>query len=40
MLDAQSPLVAFYKRYGFTESGPEYLEDDIAHVPMVRTYHD
>jgi len=38
VLDAQTPLVPFYKRYGYTESGPEFLEDGIAHVPMVRAY--
>ena len=40
VLDAQSYLVGFYKQFGFTESGPEYVEDDIPHVPMVREYRD
>jgi ElaA protein len=40
VLDAQSYLVAFYKQFGFTESGPEYIEDDIPHVPMIREYRD
>jgi ElaA protein len=39
-LDAQSQLVSFYKQYGFSECGPEYLEDDIPHVPMIREYRD
>jgi ElaA protein len=38
VLDAQSHLVPFYKRYGFTESGAEYLEDGIPHTPMIREY--
>ncbi len=25
-----------YARYGFVVDGPEYLEDDIPHVPMLR----
>lgn len=36
VLDAQSYLVGFYRRYGFTASGPEYVEDGIPHVPMRR----
>lgn len=35
-LDAQSQLVAWYERFGFTPDGPEFLEDGIPHVPMVR----
>jgi ElaA protein len=38
VLDAQSHLVPFYKQYGFTESGAEYLEDGIPHTPMIREY--
>jgi ElaA protein len=37
VLDAQSYLVDFYARYGFTKTGPEFLEDGIPHVPMTRT---
>ncbi|MFI7022341.1 GNAT family N-acetyltransferase [Micromonospora sp. NPDC049900] len=37
VLDAQSHLVALYARYGFTTSGPEYVEDGISHTPMRRT---
>ena len=35
-LDAQTPLVAWYERFGFTVSGQEFLEDAIAHTPMRR----
>lgn len=36
VLDAQSHLVDFYARHGFTPSGPEYVEDGIPHTPMRR----
>ncbi|MBY0689918.1 GNAT family N-acetyltransferase [Microbacterium marinilacus] len=36
-LDAQSHLSGWYGRFGFTTDGPEFLEDGIPHVPMVRT---
>jgi ElaA protein len=36
VLDAQAHLVAFYARYGFTPTGPGYLDDGIPHVPMRR----
>ena len=35
VLDAQSPLVHWYSTFGFTVSGPEFLEDGIAHLPML-----
>jgi ElaA protein len=35
-LDAQSYLVDWYARFGFTASGEEFLEDGIPHVPMAR----
>lgn len=35
-LDAQTQLTAFYASYGFEVSGPEFVEDGVAHVPMVR----
>lgn len=35
-LNAQAHLTAFYTRYGFAPSGPEFLEDGIPHVPMLR----
>lgn len=36
LLDAQVDTATFYARFGFTISGPEYLEDDIPHVQMTR----
>jgi ElaA protein len=36
VLEAQSHLVDFYTRHGFTVSGPEYVEDGIPHTPMRR----
>lgn len=35
-LAAQSHLAGFYERFGFAPSGAEYVEDDIAHLPMTR----
>jgi ElaA protein len=34
VLDAQSPLRGWYAGFGFEVSGPEFLEDGIAHLPM------
>ncbi len=34
VLDAQSPLVAWYEALGFAVDGPEFLDDGIPHVPM------
>lgn len=36
VLDAQAHLVGFYASFGYEQTGPEYLEDGIPHVPMVR----
>ena len=36
VLEAQAQLVGFYQRYGYTATGPQYLEDGIVHVPMRR----
>lgn len=36
VLDAQSPMVDWYARFGFERSGPEFVEDGIPHVPMRR----
>ena len=36
VLSAQSPLAGWYSSLGFEVSGPEYLEDGIPHLPMVR----
>jgi ElaA protein len=35
-LEAQAHLVGFYQRFGYAVTGPEYLDDGIAHVPMRR----
>jgi ElaA protein len=35
-LDAQTYLQRWYARWGFTATGPEFLEDGIPHVPMAR----
>lgn len=37
VLAAQSYLVPFYHRHGFTRVGPDFIEDGIPHVPMSRT---
>ncbi|UER54107.1 GNAT family N-acetyltransferase [Kineosporiaceae bacterium SCSIO 59966] len=36
VLDAQAHLTGWYARFGFTATGPEFLEDGIPHVPMRR----
>jgi ElaA protein len=36
VLDAQSPLVSWYQRFGFEPAGPEFVEDGISHLPMRR----
>jgi ElaA protein len=36
VLDAQAHLTGFYARFGYRVTGPEFLEDGIAHVPMLR----
>ena len=36
VLEAQAHLTEFYARFGFRPTGPEYLEDGIPHVPMLR----
>ena len=36
VLHAQAHLADFYARYGFQQTGPEYLEDGIPHIPMFR----
>ena len=35
-LDAQSYLAHWYNRFGYEQTGPEFLEDGIPHVPMRR----
>ena len=39
VLDAQSPLRDLYAGFGFEVSGPEFLEDGIAHLPMRLARH-
>ena len=34
VLEAQTYLVEWYRRFGFEVSGPEYIEDGIPHTPM------
>jgi ElaA protein len=34
VLEAQTHLARFYAKFGYVQTGPEYLEDGIAHVPM------
>ncbi len=36
VLDAQAHLVDFYARFGYRQTGPEYLEDGIPHIPMLK----
>jgi ElaA protein len=36
VLDAQSPLAGWYQTFGFTVTGPEFLDDGIPHLPMRR----
>jgi predicted GNAT family N-acyltransferase len=38
VLDAQSPLRAWYERSGFVVSGEPFIEDGIPHVPMTRRH--
>lgn len=37
VLDAQSHLEGFYRAHGYEVTGPEYIEDGIPHLPMIRT---
>ncbi|MEJ3743587.1 GNAT family N-acetyltransferase [Actinomycetes bacterium KLBMP 9797] len=36
VLNAQTLATGLYERYGFVASGPEFLEDGIPHIPMIR----
>jgi ElaA protein len=36
VLDAQAHLAGFYARFGYEPTGPEFLEDGIPHIPMLR----
>ncbi|MGI8900061.1 MAG: GNAT family N-acetyltransferase [Nocardioides sp.] len=35
-LDAQSYVAGWYARFGYEQTGPEFYEDGIPHVPMRR----
>ena len=35
-IGAQAQLEQWYAQFGFERSGPDYVEDGIPHVPMVR----
>jgi ElaA protein len=35
-LDAQAHLEEWYARFGFVRSGPDFVEDEIPHLPMTR----
>ena len=35
-LNAQTTAIRIYERFGFTTSGPTFLDDGIEHVPMHR----
>jgi ElaA protein len=35
-LEAQAHLGNFYARFGYTQTGPQYEEDGIPHIPMRR----
>jgi len=39
-ISAQKYLLGFYSGHGFTAVGPEYLEDGIPHVHMVKFFND
>lgn len=36
-IGAQVPLEGWYARFGFERSGPDYVEDGIPHLPMLRS---
>jgi ElaA protein len=36
-LQAQAHLTGFYRRFGYEQAGPGYVEDGIPHVPMKRS---
>lgn len=37
VLDSQTYAAGFYRHFGFAESGIEFMEDGIPHVPMRRS---
>jgi len=36
VLDAQTPLAGWYRRFGFEPAGAQFVEDGISHLPMRR----
>jgi ElaA protein len=36
VLHAQAHLRDYYAKFGYQQNGPEYIEDGIAHIPMLR----
>lgn len=36
-IGAQARLEAFYRQHGFEKAGPQYLEDGIPHIEMLRS---
>jgi ElaA protein len=38
VLDAQTPLVAWYETYGYVRDGDDFVEDGIPHTPMRRRW--
>jgi ElaA protein len=36
VLHAQAHLRNYYAKFGFEQNGPEYVEDGIPHIPMIR----
>ena len=37
VLDAQAHLSGMYARWGYAADGPEFVEDGIRHLPMIRS---
>ena len=35
-LHAQAHLKNYYAKFGYQQNGPEYIEDGIPHIPMLR----
>ena len=36
VLHAQAHLRDYYAKFGYQQNGPEYIEDGIPHIPMLR----
>jgi len=36
ILHAQAHLGKYYAKFGYEQNGPEYVEDGIPHIPMIR----